>query len=262
MKYITEFLNLRERLNHNYIKPKLLLVIQPDPETIRRTFNNPKIWYQIKLRINLLFDIGKNILKLECPEVFVDLKKKIEKVIDGIDKLVAVVEEDPDVCQDVVKNSGLLSDLLYDMSNYVYTVRYDDIEMSDKQKTIDTNQIKETCRILVETLENALTLNGGWDNDFLELGKNYWDKRVFIEKIVIQQVIFNDMQSIIPGKKFWDTLFLLIDTDWIAEEALSIEASMTERNKKADKLLAEKNMGSIRGYFEKVESNLIHALEV
>ena len=262
MKYITEFLNLRERLNHNYIKPKLLLVIQPDPETIRHTFKNPKIWYQIKLRINLLFDIGKNIFKLECPEVFVDLKKRIEKVIDGIDKLVTAIEKYPGVCQDVVNDSGLLSDLLHEMSNYLYIVRYDDIEMSEKQKTTDTNQIKEIFLKLVETLENSLTLNGGGGEDFLALGRNYWDKRVCLEKIVIQQVIFNDMQSIIPGKKFWDTLFLLIDTDWIAEEALSIEASMTERKKKVDKLLAEKNMGSIRGYFDKVESNLIRALEV
>lgn len=262
MKYITEFLNLRERLNHNYIKPKLLLVIRPDPQTIRYTFKNPKIWYQIKLRVNLLFDIGENIFKLECPEVLVDLKNKIEKVIDGIDKLVAVVEEDLDFCQQVVNDSGLLSDLLHEMSNYVYTVRYDNIEMRDKQKTIDKNQIKETFRKMVETLEKALTLYGGHDKDFLELGKNYWDNRVSLEKIVIQQVIFNDRKSIIPGKKFWDTLFLLIDTDWIAEEALSIEAIMTERKKKVDKLLKEKNMGSIHGYFEKVESNLIRVLEV
>jgi hypothetical protein len=262
MKYITEFLNLRERLNHNYIKPKLLLVIQPDQETIRHTFKNPKIWYQIKLRINLLFDIGKNIFKLECPEVFVDLKKQIEKVIEVIDKLVSLVEEDPDVCQDVVKNSGSLTDLLHDMSKYVYTVRYDDIDMSNNQRIIDTIQIKETFRELVEILENALTLNGGEDEDFLALGRNYWDNRVFLEKIVVQQVIFNDMQSIIPGKKFWDTLFLLINTDWIAEEALSIEAFMTERKKKVDKLLEEKNMDSIRGYFEKIESILISALEV
>jgi len=262
MKYITEFLNLRERLNHNYIKTKLLLLIQPDPETIRHTFKNPKIWYQIKLRINLLFDIGKNTFKLESQEVFVDLKKRIEEVIDDLDKLVATVEDEPDACQQVVNNSMLLSELLHNMSNYVYTVRYDDIEMSDKQKTIDTSQIKETFRKLVETLENTLIVNGGWDNDFLELLRNYWDVRVSLEKLVIQQVIFNDLQSIIPGKKFWDILFLLIDTDWIAEEALSIEASMLERKKNVDKLLAEKKMESIRDYFEKVESNLISALEV
>ena len=77
MQYNREFLNLRERLNHSYVTPRLLMAVKPDANAINNTFENPKIWHQIKLRINLLFDIGENIFKLECPEVFWRIKKEI-----------------------------------------------------------------------------------------------------------------------------------------------------------------------------------------
>ncbi|UCH96768.1 MAG: hypothetical protein JSV88_07920 [Candidatus Aminicenantes bacterium] len=262
MQYNREFLNLRERLNHSYVTPRLLMAVKPDAKSIKNTFENPKIWHQIKLRIHLLFDIGENIFKLECPEVFGRIKKELDSIIRGIDEIRLILKKDREICQQAVDYSYALSNYLNDMAGYEYVTKYDQLIMHKNQKENRLKEIREGCQILAEKIVKSMKMEGGWEKQFLELGKKYWHHRIFLEKVLIEQMVIIDRQRMISGKKFWDALYILIDTDAAAEELLALEISKDERQKRMEILLSEKNSNSIRQYFKTIENKLINFLEV
>jgi hypothetical protein len=262
MQYNREFLNLRERLNHSYVTPRLLMAVKPDANAINNTFENPKIWHQIKLRINLLFDIGENIFKLECPEVFGRIKKELKTIIRKIDDIRLILHKNEEVCQQVVDDSNALSNFLNDMSGYEYVIKYDQLITHKNQERNRLTEIQKGFLDLAKMIEKSRTMEGGWEKQFLEFGKNYWDHRVSLEKVLIEQMVIIDRQRMISGKEFWDALYILIDTDAAAEELLALEISKNERQKRMERLLSEKKCNSIKQYFKTIENKIINFLEV
>jgi hypothetical protein len=261
MQYITEFLNLRERLSHSYIIPKILMSLNPKPEIIDYIFENPKSWYQVILRTRLLYDIGENVFKLDCPDVFGKIKNQMEDIILDIENIRKIPDKSQEDCQQIINHANTFSDLVHRMAEFQYVVKHDELKAFIDSEKIQFEGIRETCRSMEEKIDEALLLAGGWEKEFLDLGIEYWNLRVSLESTLIRQMLLLDQIRVIPGDLFWETLYVIIDSDWIAEEALAAGTPQSNRKKTVEKLLIEKNMNSIEQYFTTMETKLLIFLE-
>lgn len=263
MDYIKEFLFLRERINHSYIRPKLLMMLGADSDSIKNALDNPKVWFQIKLRLEMLFDVGENVFLLESPEVFQDLKQEVESVIKRIDENRINLDENNNINSIIIKDCKRLSEILSSMSDCEYLISTQNFDLSIQNYPMKNSaDLKKDCVKLSALINKAVELDFKSNEGLKEIGKEYWKLRCSLEKDVITETVKMDREKGVTGTEFRVILNSLFSTDWIAEEALSLHAKVEEKKKRVSVLLVEKNVNSIEELFLQISGKLTKYLEL
>ena len=260
MDRLREFMGLRERLNHDYIS-KLLMMLDKDPATIKGVFENPKMWFNIKLRIRMLFDVGTDLFGLKSPEVFEGLQCKIEELIVCIDKDISTIDEDVQCTADILDNCRKLSDTLSSMAHYSYLADYDKVPSNQLKQEDYVLKIKELFKRIFEGVLSAMEIDDDHKNELGGIGLKFWQERCNLEKVVLECLVRTDKQPQIPDRKLSEALFILNIIDRFAEEVMSKDANYHERKTEAERLFEDNNVKSSQDLFLKTEEKLLALLE-
>ncbi len=233
---LARFLILREKLNHTYIKAKLLTNLDRTPESVKEILGNPKTWYQVKLRIKMLFEVGTEVFNLSCPDVFDILRNKIERTINWIDEKRSHLDDDTSIAASIHSDCKNLSDMISSMSDFVYFGLPNDGSMTEQDLVHARDDIDRSYKRLIELLNSAPCKKSKVAEDLYGLNKLYWTERCLLEKRVIEILTKLDAQQPVSIDDFRNVLFYVSDTDDIAEVILAINASADEKEERLSHL--------------------------
>ena len=256
MDPIIEFLALRERLNHSYVRPKLLMLLEPNPQTVFSVLSNPKIWYQIKLRIKMLFSIGAVDLQLECTEAFSGAQMAITKLTARIDQSCANPSLTKEEASVVVTDCNAISSHLTALEQWDYAERHE----AAQPETLEA--IAGRIRASVQSLSNHLTLAMRGEADLRSLGFLYWLDRCGLEHSVIRQFAHINRLRSISREPLRRSIQCMARTDWMAEEVLSLELSPIGRRERVAELLVSARASNITELFTSAGDELVQHLTV
>ncbi len=234
---------IREDINHNLIKNKLITLIDSeDPVSVRTLFENPKVWYYIKLSLDTLFRICEETFALDCPKIFSEIKGHILELMSEIDRDIINIDDTTENAEKIYEKCTILHKKVAEIKDAFheegYEIRYRNIKLIYDNIEDYQNQITFILELLISKIKKSLAEND--PINLINLAKDYWKDRSKITEIIINYYVYLYIKRHIDNDVIFNTRNILNNLDSIAEESMTLGKDVSARVFKAGQILNEK----------------------